>query len=141
MEIVLVDYQNFDAAVAIYTDSWRESHKEICTKEFLENRDYKGYLQKKLGKLFLIIDDIPVGVFSMNEDVLGDLYIHPAYQGKGYGTAAIRFAIGKVPQLRLTVLSGNQRAVFLYEKMGFRFTGQDVPLRNGLLEREMRYME
>ena len=141
MEIVLVDHDTFDAALSIYTESWRESHMDICTQDFLDHRDYEGYLQKKLGHLFLISEDAPVGVFCVEDNVLGDLYIHPAYQKRGYGTAAIRFALSNFPQLRLTVLSNNINAIRLYEKMGFRFTGVDVPLRNGLFEREMRYME
>lgn len=141
MEILLVDQDTFQTALSVYTDSWRASHKNICTQQFLKDRDYEGYLRKKLGQLYLITDAVPVGVFSMEENVLGDLYIHPAYQRKGYGTRAIRFALRKFPQLRLTVLSNNITAIRLYEKMGFRFTGQDVPLRNGLFEREMRYME
>ena len=141
MEILLVDQDIFHTALSVYTDSWKVSHKNICTQQFLENRDYEGYLRKKLGRLYLMTDVVPIGVFSLEENELGDLYIHPAYQRKGYGTRAIRFALHKFPHLRLTVLSNNINAIRLYEKLGFRFTGRDVPLRDGLFEREMTYME
>ena len=141
MEILLVDQDTFQTALSVYTDSWRESHRNICTQHFLENRDYEGYLRNKLAQLYLITDTVPVGIFCLKDDLLSDLYIHPDYQRRGYGMQAIRFALHKFPQLRLTVLSNNMSAIRLYEKMGFRFTGQDVPLRNGLFEREMRYME
>ena len=141
MKIVLVDRENFHDALEVYSCSWRESHKSVCTPEFMENRDYESFLVKKLGQLYLIFDGVLVGVFSLDESVLGDVYIHPAHQRKGYGTEAVRFAQLQSDHLRLTVLSNNDAAIHLYEKMGFRFTGQDVPLRNGLLEREMRYME
>ena len=141
MKIVLVDQDTFQFALSVYTDSWRESHRNICTQLFLENRDYEGYLRDKLGQLYLITDTVPVGVFALEDNLLSDLYIRPDYQGRGYGTQAVRFALDKFPQLRLTVLSNNFGAIRLYEKMGFRFTGHDIPLRDGLLEREMRYME
>ena len=82
-----------------------------------------------------------VGVFSLSGEEFGDLYIHPAYQKQGYGTACIRFALSQTHDLRLTVLSTNLSAIALYEKIGFRFTGNTIPLKNGLWEREMKYME
>ena len=139
MRIVLVDSVNFEDALAVYIASWRESHKGICSADFVQNRDYTGYLRKKLGHLYLISDGEPVGVFCLDGGEFGDLYIHPAHQGKGYGTACIRFAMEHTSKLQLTVLSSNETAIRLYEKMGFRFTGNDIPLREGLWEREMTY--
>ena len=141
MEIVLVNNVNFQDALVVYTASWRKSHKGICSPEFLERRDCAGYLRKKLGSLYLVWEGTPVGVFCLDGENFGDLYIHPDHQGKGFGTACIRFAAAKSPSLRLTVLSSNEKAVRLYEKMGFRFTGADIALRNSLYEREMRYTE
>ena len=137
MKIVLVDQSNFQDALTVYTVSWRESHRNICSPEFLQNRDYAGYLREKLGRLYLISAGGPVGVFCLDGENFGDLYIHPDHQGRGYGTAGVRFAITKSPRLRLTVLSTNAPAIQLYEKCGFRFTGKDIPLRDGLWEREM----
>ena len=141
MEIKLVDEQSFWDALEVYTTSWRESHRDICTPDFLNKRDYAGYLRKKLGKLWMISDGIPVGVFSLDGENFGDLYIHTSRQGVGYGTACVRFALDQSPSLRLTVRSDNRTAIALYEKMGFRFTGNDIPLKNSLMEREMKYTE
>ena len=141
MEIKLVDEQSFCYALEIYKASWIESHRRICNTSFLENRDYEGFLRKKMGTLWLISDTIPVGVFSLTEENFGDLYIRPDCQGRGYGTACIRFAMETMPRLRLTVLSDNRAAIALYEKMNFRFTGNDALLRDGLWEREMVYTE
>ena len=141
MKIELVREDTFQQAVAVYSASWRESHRDICTPEFLRDRDYAGYLSGKLGGLYLVSDDGPVGVFFMQDGQLGDLYIHPCHEGKGYGTACIQYAQDTSKQLRLTVLSSNYRAIRLYEKLGFRFTGADTLLRERLLEREMLYTE
>lgn len=141
MEIVIADKNNFDRALEAYTAAWRESHRNVCTPEFLERRDCEGYLQAKMDSLYVILDEEPVGIFCLKDGKIGDLYIHPSKQGRGYGTACLRFAVRKCPQLRLSVLSSNHNAIRLYENVGFRFTGRDIPLREGLWEREMRYTE
>ena len=137
MLIYLVNELNFHEATAVYTASWREAHRNICSAEFLQARDYAGYLHKKLGNLYLVYDGAPIGIFCLDGDNFGDLYIHPKYQGRGYGTACVRYAITQSPRLRLTVLSTNTAAIHLYEKSGFRFTGNAIPLRDGLWEQEM----
>ena len=141
MDIRLVDERSFPEALELYTTSWRESHRSICTEEFLLSRDYAGYLGKKLGSLYLISDGEPVGVFCLCGEWFGDLYIHPNFQGRGYGRACVQFAKKQAKALRLSVLSNNQTAIALYEKTGFCFTGNDLLLREGLWEQEMRYTE
>ena len=141
MKIVLVDDRNFRDALCVYRVSWRESHRDLCSPEFLENRDYAGYLRNKQGRLYLITDGEPVGVFSLNGEEFGDLYIHPNHRSRGYGAGALRYAMTRSSGLRLSVLSGNAAAIHLYEKSGFRFTGRDIILRDGLWEREMIYTE
>lgn len=80
------------------------------------------------------------GVFQLEGQTLSDLYIHPDRQGREYGRACVEYAIEQGGR-RLTVLSANETAIRLYEKMGFRFTGRDKPLKPGLWEREMEYTE
>ena len=75
MEIKPVDEQRFCDALEVYRASWIESHRRICTPNFLENRDYAGYLRQKMGTLWLISDTVPVGVFSLDGENFGDLYI------------------------------------------------------------------
>ena len=137
METMRVSDVDFAMAVEVYKKSWQESHREICSPEFLQRRDYAGYLQNKLGSLYLVFDGDPVGVFCLDGENFGDLYIHPSHQSKGYGTACVQYAMEQNSKLRLTVLSSNSKAIGLYHKMGFRFTGNDIPLREGLYEREM----
>ena len=137
MEIIRVSDLDFAMALEVYKKSWQESHREICSPDFLQRRDYAGYLQNKLGSLYLVFDGDPVGVFCLDGENFGDLYIHPSHQSKGYGTACVKYVMKQKNNLRLTVLSTNTEAIRLYQKMGFRFTGNDIPLRDGLCEREM----
>ena len=137
MEIMCVSDLDFSIAVNVYRESWQESHRDICTPEFLENRDYSGYLKRIQKDLFGIYDPELVGVFSLAGDNFGNLYIHPDQWRKGYGTACVQYAMEQNNKVCLTVLSTNTKAIGLYRKLGFRFTGNDIPLRNGLYEQEM----
>ena len=141
MLIEKVSAASFPDALDVYIASWRESHRSMCSADFLEKRDYAGYLQKKIDALYLIYDKEAVGVFSLKDEFFSDLYIHPDQQGKGYGTFCLRYAMNKSDRLRLMVLSNNDSAIGLYEKMGFRFTGLDISRKGGLTEREMVYIK
>lgn len=141
MKIQPVTMENFSQAAQIYTASWRASHRDVCSREFLQKRDCAAYLRDRIKGLYLISGEKPVGVFRVWDNTLSDLYIHPEQTGKGYGTACVGYAQKMTGVLRLTVLSSNEKAIRLYEKTGFRFTGRDVPLLNGLIEREMQYTE
>ena len=128
---------DFSIAVNVYRESWQESHRNICTPEFLETRDYSGYLKSIQKDLFGIYDPELVGIFSLAGDRFGNLYIHPDYWRRGYGTACIQYAMGQSKKVYLTVLSSNKKAIELYRKLGFRSTGNDTLLRDGLYELEM----
>ena len=136
MTIVPVNAENFSQAAEVYTLSWRESHRHICSPEFLARRDCPGYLSKGMeaGKqIFLLLNPAPVGIVSILGNEIGDLYVHPDAQGQGYGTALLSHALPLTAQPRLSVLSDNHRAITLYERFGFRPTSQ-TPLRDGLWE-------
>lgn len=140
MKIEKVTESSFPRAAEVYTLSWRESHKTVCSLEFLQKRDCAAYLYGKIESLYLISDPEIVGVFCLTDWELSDLYIHPDYQGRGYGRYCVDFGINSGARF-LTVLSNNEKAIRLYEKMGFRFTDRNIQLRENLWEREMEYTE
>lgn len=122
----------------VYGESWRASHAGICTPEFLQSRDCAGHLARELvaGKaLYLLMDEEPVGVVSLYNGWIDNLYILPKCQGRGYGAALLRFAMAH-GGWRLTVLSSNTRAIGLYEKHGFSTCGKKK-LRENLWELTM----
>lgn len=137
MNITPVTKGNFTQAVLVYRASWQESHKDICSPEFVANRDCAGYLRQRLKGLYLLTDGEPAGVIRVCDGALSTLYIHPEKQGRGYGRALLNFALTLDPNLKLTVLSTNEKAAGMYLRHGFRYTGNQWLLREGLWEREM----
>ncbi|MBQ2927596.1 MAG: GNAT family N-acetyltransferase [Oscillospiraceae bacterium] len=137
MKITPVTLRNFPQAAQVYTASWRESHKDICSPEFVQNRDCDGYLRQRINGLYLLSDDGPAGVIRVYDGALSTLYVHPAKQGRGYGRTLLNFALKLDPNLKLTVLSTNEKAAGMYLRHGFRYTGKQWQLRDGLWEREM----
>ena len=86
---------------------------------------------------FAIYDDeTPVGFMQLDEDpeerVIGlwRVMIDEQYQGKGFGTAAVRLIIslvresGKYDRMSLGCVEENAVGMHIYEKLGFRPTGE-----------------
>ena len=141
--IVPVDERNIAAAGAVHAASWRESHS-FCNPEFVAAHTAETqteYLRREMdaGKaLFLLLDPEPVGVVSVREDLIENLYVLPEKQGRGYGTSLVDFAAARcLVAPRLWVLNINEKARRFYEARGFRETGERRELNHGLAELEM----
>lgn len=112
---------------------------ELCRKlihdyERLESIDYPKVMQwvrrkieNSIGEYTVICaDEQKAGYyhFYKNEDgefELDDLYVFPEFQGRGIGTAVIRRCCASVnAPVMLYVFIKNERAVALYERLGFK---------------------
>ncbi len=126
--IVSVNKENLSEAAKVYMDSWKESHKDICSAEFIEKHDLeymKNYLNDKLKDLYVIYiyyaDEIPVGIVGINptDEEICLLYVSPENQGKGYGTKLLNHALSLCKNPYITVLDTNTKAIDFYLKRGF----------------------
>ena len=89
-------------------------------------------------RFFMLTDDVPVAVVSVGGSVIADLYVHPKYQQRGYGTILLQYALSKCEGTpALWVLNTNQAARRLYEWLGFVKSGKIKQLKNDLYEIEM----
>ena len=142
--IIPVTEENIAQAGFVHSESWKASHRDFCTPAFVEAHTPQAqtdYLRREMeaGKrLYLLEQDVPVGIVSLRENVIADLYVHPDFQHQGYGTQLLRFAVSQCRGTpTLWVLNTNQAACRLYRYMGFTETGNRKPLRQGLYEMEM----
>ena len=144
MKIVKITEENICDAGKIHADSWRESHKDFCSKEFIARHtaetqtEYLRSEQAKGKELYMLIDTIPVGIVSVQNSLIENLYVLPAEQRKGYGTKLLQYAIQRCNSIpTLWILSNNKRARYFYKKYGFSESGNIKPLKNNLFEIEL----
>lgn len=142
--IGLITEENIIWAARIHSASWKESHKEICSEPFLERHTVDSqiqYIQKEISrgkKFYMLTDGEPVGIISVDVNLIENLYVLPEQQRKGYGTSLLRWAVSRCSGIpTLWILSTNTAARCLYEKEGFRLTGKIHPLSETLTELEM----
>ena len=86
----------------------------------------------------MLVDEAPVGVVSVTDSLIEDLYILPEKQNMGYGTKLLKFAIGQCPDTpSLWILENNVNAERLYCRMGFAKTGRNNAITDKLDEIEL----
>jgi len=143
--IISVDKTNIDEAAAIHSISWKASHRAFCTPEFIEKHTQERqqeYLQNKINggtKVYMMVDEKPVGIVSVTGSLIEDLYVLPDMQNRGYGTELLQFAISLCTGIpTLWILENNVGAERLYCRMGFQKTGRRNCITDKLDEIEMR---
>ncbi len=143
--IVAVTKSNIADAARIHALSWQDSHKAFCTPNFIAEHTIQcqtAYLKNEIkqGKqVFMLIEDEPVGIVSVWNNMIENLYVLPEKQRKGYGTKLLLFAMAQCNgTLSLWILENNQIAYNLYVKHGFQKTGNVHALSETISEEEMK---
>jgi ribosomal protein S18 acetylase RimI-like enzyme len=143
--IVKVNDGSLMSAAKIHSESWKESHKSFCSTDFVEQHTaehQENYLRGEIKagkKVYMLVENRPVGIVSVYESLIENLYILPDEQNKGYGTKLLLFAMRRCPEApTLWILGNNYRAYSLYSKYGFRKTGKQNKLSQNLSEIEMK---
>ena len=97
--IIPVDETTILQAATIHSISWKESHRAFCAPDFIEKHTpdrQREYLLSKMNdgtRVFMLVDEEPVGIVSITGSLIEDLYVLPGMQNRGYGTELLRFAI------------------------------------------------
>ncbi len=117
-------------AAAIHSESWIESHRSLCSAAFLAAHTPERQMayilaeETKGAQFYLLTKEKPVGIVSVQDSLIANLYVLPGEQNKGYGTNLLMFAVKQcVGVPTLWILANNERARRLYERHGFRPTG------------------
>lgn len=90
--IIPVDETILLQAATIHSISWKESHRAFCTPDFTEMHTpdrQREYLSGKMDggtKIYMLVEDRPVGIVSVTDSLIEDLYVLPDMQNRGYGT-------------------------------------------------------
>lgn len=141
--IVPVNETNLLQAATIHSISWKESHRAFCTPDFIETHTpdrQREYLRNKMNngtKLYMLVEEKPIGVVSVTKGLIEDLYILPDMQNMGYGTKLLLYAVGQCTETpTLWILENNINAERLYRRIGFKETGRKNAITNKLDEIE-----
>ena len=141
--IIPVDETNLLQAATIHSISWKESHRAFCTHDFIEmhtperQREYLSNKKNNGTKIYMLVEEEPVGVVSITNSLIEDPYVLPDMQNMGYGTKLLQYAVGQCTDTpTLWILENNKRAERLYRRMGFKETGRKNPIIDGLDEIE-----
>lgn len=99
----------------------------MLTDEILHDLLDKNKKNPEMSAM-LIFQNKPVGIFDLTVKKgvgwIESLAVHPDFQGKGFGKILLKIAIDHllkkgVQEVKLHVISSNQKAVRLYENSGF----------------------
>lgn len=72
----------------------------------------------------LFLDDVKIGEAEVDikNKMLSRLFIFPPYQNNGYGTEVVRLLTEKYNLNNLCVNAGNEKAITVYKKNGYKVT-------------------
>ena len=146
--IISVDQTNLLRAAAIHSISWQDSHRAFCTPDFIElhspdrQREYLNSKMNSGSKIYMLIEDEPVGIVSVTDSLIEDLYVLPDKQNRGYGSKLLQYAIKQCTDTpTLWILENNTEAERLYRRMGFKKTGRKNAITGELDEIEFTLTE
>lgn len=145
--IIKVDDSNLMRAAEVHSAAWQQSHKDFCSLDFVlqhtpsRQAEYlKKVMQNGADVYILFIENKAVGIVSICQNIIENLYVMPEEQNKGYGTKLLNFAVSECfSDPTLWILSNNPGAQRLYARNGFQLTGNKKRLRDDLYEVEMRF--
>ena len=146
--IISVDQTNLLQAATIHSISWKESHRAFCASDFIELHTpdrQREYLKSKMNngtKIYMLVEEEPIGIVSVTNGLIEDLYVLPDMQNMGYGTKLLQYAIEQCTDTpTLWILENNTGAERLYRRMGFMKTGRKNSITSGLDELEFALTE
>ena len=86
----------------------------------------------------MLVEKEPIGIVSITESLIEDLYVLPDKQNMGSGTKLLQYAITQCKGVpTLWILENNTNAKRLYLRLGFRETGRRNPITSKLDEIEL----
>ncbi|MGN0477820.1 MAG: GNAT family N-acetyltransferase [Hominenteromicrobium sp.] len=146
-----VTEKNLAQAAAVYAASWRVFHAEICSRAFVEKHTVSyqtDVLRERMRdgwQLFALYDPVCRGIVGLHPESgeIGLLYVDPECWGQGFGGRLLEYTMQKLrgrEEIFLTVLRTNIRALRLYERRGFVFSGEERVLNSRTGQAERKYI-
>ncbi len=115
-EIEIFNYRMFFYPL-FRTDEYffSELNVSVLMQEYLDQPE-------KIEHTFVFDDGVVKGFVRINGEEIEKLFVEPAFQNAGVGSALLEHAVQSTTVRRLLVLEKNEGAIRLYERHGFRMT-------------------
>lgn len=125
-----------------YVSALRNSFYELRSANDFEpyyccepDENKRAELEKNKDSVFLLTDNGEISAsVTVNGGFIEDVFVVPAYQGRGIGKKLMRFAVNRAmdngfAEVKLDAIGWNTRALKLYESVGFRTVAESCYLR------------
>lgn len=136
-------YQSSDAAqlADIWLAASIPAHRFVPAGYWRANRDRMEHEYLPHSENWVLEDDYgtPCGFISLLGRHIAALFVHPAAQGKGYGTTLLHHAQQLHDELTLHVYEQNTDSVHFYEYHGFTTLSRGTDSATGAAELHMRW--
>lgn len=131
--IINVSPSNIEEAAEIYSISWIESHKDICSERFLKEHT-PSYMKRKIEdaiengwKYYIYLSHLPTGTVSFRGNEISALYVLPNMERKGIGGELLSFVENKIESSPfLWCRKENYKAMTFYLKRGYVIAEEKV---------------
>jgi ribosomal protein S18 acetylase RimI-like enzyme len=133
----------YDKIARVWTESWVSVGLEDASDAMLAESRARIPREMADGWSLYVADDAgriaAMLAFRLRDGYLDQLFVDPAYHGRGIGKMLLQFARKKLPdEIWLRCASLNERAWRWYEREGFVFEGE-APHPDGLMMRYYRW--
>lgn len=116
-----------------YSSKYQDEYKKIYNECYHEMREALGiepydfiqddsFFNEGMDAVYILEEGNEIiGCVTLNGDEIDDLIVNCKYQGRGYGKKILLWALENICSDRviLHVAEWNERAVYLYKKIGF----------------------
>lgn len=120
----------FQQYMKIYNACFYEMRKALDIEPYNFLSDYKQIREKSKDIFLLVSEDEIIGSVACYGSEIDDLIVNEKYQNKGYGKQLLLWGMNHIRQVSkgpilLHVAKWNEKALMLYEKVGFDITNTE----------------
>lgn len=117
----------FQQYMKIYNACFYEMRKSLDIKPYNFLSDYKQIGEKSKDIFLLVSEEEIIGSVACYGSEIDDLIVNKKFQNKGYGKQILLWGMNRIRQISnepvlLHVAKWNEKAIRLYEKVGFDIT-------------------
>ena len=134
----------YDEIARVWMNSWASTGIEDASDRLLGNMRARVLREVENDWSLFVADDegrlAAMLALRLTDNFLGQLFIAPAYQGRGLGKRLLAFTRERMPnEIWLRCVRENEKAWHWYEREGFVFEKEEVNANTGFMVKHYRW--